>query len=156
MPFKVNSKPNLDGPNYGGIPLVQTGNNYSGMLDAGNGDNLVVAPGVYEVVVDFNDLSIAMTKTDDWGVIGGAIPPYDWSVDVDMWYNGQRQMWEVTGDFKAGEFKFRANDAWDLNLGDTGGDGSLSEGGDNIVLPADGNYTIRLDRINNTYQVLQN
>lgn len=154
--FKVTTNPNWDGPNYGSIPLVLSGSNYSGTLDPNNGDNLKVAPGVYEFVVDFNDLSIALTKTDDWGVIGAAIPPFDWSVDADMWYNGQRQMWEITGDFKAGEFKFRANDAWDLNLGDSGADGSLEEGGDNIVLPADGNYTIRLDRINNTYQVLAN
>ena len=155
--FKITTNPNWDGPNYGGIPLVQVGNAYSGTLDPGNGDNLVVAPGVYEFIVDFNDLSIALTKTDDWGIIGDAVPPHDWSVDIDLWYNGQRQVWEITGDFKAGGFKFRANDGWDKVLGGNELDGSLDFNGDgNILLPADGNYTIRLDVANSSYTVLQN
>jgi hypothetical protein len=41
--------------------------------------------------------------------------------------------------------KFRANDAWDLNYGDTGADGSLEAGGDNIPIEEAGTYEITLD-----------
>jgi len=43
-----------------------------------------------------------------------------------------------------GEFKFRTNDSWDVNYGDTGLDWSLEAGGDNIPVTA-GNYNIILD-----------
>jgi uncharacterized protein involved in high-affinity Fe2+ transport len=41
--------------------------------------------------------------------------------------------------------KFRANNAWDYNLGDTGANGTMEYGGDNIKVPSAGNYTITLD-----------
>ena len=43
-----------------------------------------------------------------------------------------------------GEFKFRDGNDWTLNYGDTGGNGSLEPGGDNIASTA-GVYTITLD-----------
>lgn len=152
--FKVTLVPNWNGTNYGGS-LTKSGSNYSGTLD-GNGGNLVAAAGVYKFKVNLSTKAIELTKTDDWGLIGSSIPPYDWSKDVDLFYNGQRKMWELTADLKAGEFKFRANDGWDLNYGDTGADGTLNAGGDNIKLTADGNYTIRFDPVKLTYTVKKN
>ncbi len=151
--FKIAPAPNWD--NSWGGTLTASGNNYNGVLNP-SGGNFSAAAGVYKFTVDVTTLAIALTKTDDWGIIGGAIPPYDWSADVDLFYNGQRKMWEITGDFKAGQFKFRANNGWDLNYGDSGADGSLNAGGDNIVLAVDGNYTIRLDTENLVYQVIKN
>ncbi|AFN74001.1 putative lipoprotein [Melioribacter roseus P3M-2] len=152
--FKVTLSPNWNGPNYGGT-LTQSGDNYSGVLDP-NGGNYVVNAGTYSFNVDVDALTISLTKTDDWGIIGSAVPPYDWSQDVDMFYNGQRKVWEITADFNAGEFKFRANDDWALNYGDTGGDGTLDAGGDNIPLPEAGNYTIRFDPVKLTYTIKKN
>ncbi|NVO09264.1 MAG: SusE domain-containing protein [Bacteroidales bacterium] len=151
--FKIAPAPNWN--NSWGGTLTASGNNYSGVLNP-SGGNYSASAGAYKFTVNVTALTIALNKTDDWGIIGGSIPPYDWSVDVDMFYNGQRKMWEVTGDFKAGQFKFRANNGWDLNYGDTGADGSLNAGGDNIVLASDGNYTIRLDAVNLVYQVIKN
>jgi len=111
---------------------------------------------VYIIDVDLNALTITLTPTDDWGIIGSAVPPFDWSADVDMFYNGQRKMWEITADFNAGEFKFRANDGWSVNYGDNGADGSLDAGGANIALPSAGNYTIRFDSVKLTYTVKKN
>lgn len=144
--FKITDGPSWD-VNYGGS---------GGTLEQNGGNLSVAAAGAYEIQADLGSMTYSITATDHWGVIGGAIPPYDWSADVDMTYNGQRQMWEVTGDFVAGEFKFRANDAWDLNLGDNDADGSLEGGGANISIAADGNYTIRLDVENSTYKVIAN
>jgi hypothetical protein len=152
--FKITVNPNWNGPNYGGN-LTKTGNNYSGNLDP-NGNNFLVNAACYKFNVDVNALTIALTKTDDWGIIGSAIPPYDWSADVNLFYDGKYQVWTITGDFKAGEFKFRANNAWDLNYGSNNNDGTLQAGGNNIPLAADGNYTIKFDPVALTYTVTKN
>ncbi len=148
--FKITSDPDWDHTNWGGT--ITDG---EGVLDPTGGD-YTIAPGVYKITVDKDALTIKLVKTEDWGIIGSAIPPYDWSVDIDMFYNGQRKMWEITGDFLGAEFKFRADDAWAVNFGDTGGDGSLEQDGSNIPLAADGNYTIRLDAVEKTYKILLN
>ncbi len=67
--------------------------------------------------------------------------------------------WTVTTDLVVGEIKFRANDGWDIDFGDTGVDGTLEAGGDNIAVAEDGNYTITmtLHPINGyTYTVVKN
>ena len=46
------------------------------------------------------------------------------------------------------KLRFRANDAWDWNYGDTGADVLLDLGGDNIAVPTGGNYTVVLDLSN--------
>ncbi|OQY00447.1 MAG: hypothetical protein B6I20_08720 [Bacteroidetes bacterium 4572_117] len=149
--FKITVNPNWDGPNYGGT-LTAAGSGYTGALDDTGGD-YAAAVGTYEFTVDVSALTIELKATNDWGIIGSATAG-GWDDDTDMFYNGQRQMWEITGDFVAGEVKFRANDAWDLNYG--GADGSIVAGGDNIVLDADGNYTIRLDLVKNRYSIIAN
>ncbi len=156
--FKVTSDPDWNHTNYGLATLTQTGVNYDGTCTTDpSAGNFTVDNGMYVLTIDVNALTITLTRTDDWGIIGSSIPPYDWSADVDMNYNGQRQMWEITGDFKAGEFKFRANNDWSLAYGD-GGNGTLSSdgGAPNLQLAADGNYTIRFDPVALTYTVEQN
>jgi hypothetical protein len=46
-----------------------------------------------------------------------------------------------------GEIKFRINNDWGVNYGDTGLDGTLDQDGDNIPSVA-GNYDIELDFTN--------
>ncbi len=65
-------------------------------------------------------------------------------------------MWEITADFHAGEFKFRANQDWALNYGSNANDGTLQAGGSNIPLATAGNYTIRFDPVKLTYTVKKN
>jgi hypothetical protein len=150
--FKITSDPDWNHTNWGGV-LTKTGNNYSGTLDAAGGD-FNVSAGVYAITIDVNAKTITLTQKDDWGIIGSAVPPYDWSKDVDLFYNGQRKMWEITAAFKAGAFKFRANDDWTLNYGYSGTAGIL--GGTDIPLAADGNYTIRVDFDKQIYTVKKN
>lgn len=152
--FKITVNPNWNGPNYGGS-LTQSGNNYSGNLDP-SGNDYVANAGTYAFTVNTGALTIALNKTDDWGIIGSAVPPYDWSADVDMFYDGQRKMWEITASFNTGEFKFRANNDWSLNYGDNGANGTLEVGGANIALSAGGNYTIRFDPAQLKYTVKLN
>lgn len=151
--FKITPAANWDDA-WGGV-LTATENGYSGSLDAAGGD-FSVAPGIYEFSVDIEGLTIELEKTDDWGMIGSAVPPFDWSEDVDMFYNGQRRKWELTGDFREGVIKFRANDDWDLNYGSENGDGTLQAGAGDIPLSSAGNYTIRMDLENMEYTILGN
>jgi len=141
--FKVAPAPNWD--NSWGGSLTASGKNYSGTLNSSGGNFAGVAAGSYIFKVNTAALTIELKSTDDWGIIGSSIPPYDWSTDVDLFYNGQRKVWEVTADFKAGEFKFRANNGWDVNFPSS-----------NAVLATDGNYTIRFDAVKLTYTVTKN
>jgi hypothetical protein len=42
------------------------------------------------------------------------------------------------------ELKFRANNSWDLNFGDSNQDGWLEYGGGNIKSPGDGTYLVEI------------
>ncbi len=105
--------------------------------------------------------TLAMGKkipTPKWGIIGTATPN-NWDSDQVMTYDEASKLWKITLNLKAGEFKFRANGNWNLNLGDTKGDGVLKRDGDNLQLAADGNYTISLmlnAAGNYTYKLVKN
>lgn len=111
-----------------------------------NEENCTVADsGFYRVTVDFNSMTWTALKTD-WGVIGSAIPPYNWSVDVNLNYVGGSEpfTWQISNyAVQGGEFKFRANDGWDINFGDDGNNGSLEYNGANIPITA-GTVTIKM------------
>ena len=53
------------------------------------------------------------------------------------------------------EFKFTDGPSWDVNYGDTGADGVLDPGGDNIKVADPGFYKIDVDLNNLTYTVLK-
>ncbi|MDH3243152.1 MAG: RagB/SusD family nutrient uptake outer membrane protein [Saprospiraceae bacterium] len=132
--FKITTGPNWD-VNYGD-------NEMDGILDL-NGSNLVAADaGVYKVNVDLNNLTYTTLKTD-WGLIGSATPG-GWDADTDMTYDPEEEAFVLDLYLIAGEIKFRANDDWAINFGDNGADALLDAGGDNIQIPADGNYLIKL------------
>jgi uncharacterized protein YcnI len=52
--------------------------------------------------------------------------------------------WKIIIELGKGSFKFRANDGWDINLGDNGANGTLEYGGDNIAIAEAGKYEIKL------------
>lgn len=108
------------------------------------GDNIVLAnSGYYKMNVNLNDMTYQIVNTD-WGVIGSATAG-GWNSDQDMTYDPANKVWTYTADLTAGEIKFRANDAWNIEYGDTGADGTLEAGGENIVVDEAGNYTITLN-----------
>jgi len=132
--FKICIGPNWD-HNWG-----DTG--ADGTLDPG-GDNITVADaGYYKLNVDTLALTYTITKTT-WGVIGSATAG-GWDSDQPMTYDASNGMWTATLDLVPGDIKFRANGAWDINYGDTGVDGILDAGGDNIAIPEAGTYVITM------------
>lgn len=147
--FKFTTGPSWD-ENYG-----DTG--ADGTLD-NNGDNINSGGegGLYRATFDINDLVYSITRTD-WGMLGTSTPG-GFDADIDMVYDPMTGIYSLTTDLVVGEIKFRANDAWDINLGDTGSDRKMEYGGDNIVIEEDGNYTIELllNRAVYSYTVTKN
>lgn len=128
-----------------------------GVLDAG-GDNIAVSAGNYLITLNLNDLTYSVEAIDIWGIIGSATAN-GWDSDTDMLYdvnNKDAGIWYINGvTLSDGEIKFRANDDWAVNYGDTGADGVLDAGGDNIAVSA-GTYNIVLnlsDAENPTYTI---
>lgn len=108
------------------------------------GPNLKIpAAGYYLIVADTEKLTYKVTATA-WGIIGDGTPG-GWDNSTAMTYNKTTKVWTLTANLTQKEMKFRANNAWDLNLGDTGANGTMEYGGDNIKVPSTGNYTITLD-----------
>ena len=125
--------------NYG-----DTGAN--GSLEAG-GDNIAVNAGKYQITFNENDLTVEVKSIPNiWGLVGSAYNSWGATPDAQFtrdWKNdGVWVLKNVT--LLDGEFKFRDGNDWTLNYGDTGGNGSLEPGGDNIASTA-GLYTITLD-----------
>ncbi|MDY0779483.1 SusE domain-containing protein [Tenacibaculum sp. IB213877] len=149
MKFRMNNAWDI---NYG-----DTG--ADGTLEIG-GDNIITTNGIYIVTVDLNNNLYTLEEIDNvWGLVGSAYN--DWGATPDAqftrdWSQPNDEIWilkDVT--LLDGEYKFRANNAWDVNYGDTGADGTLEVGGDNLISTA-GTYTITLnfsDPDNPTYTI---
>ena len=117
-----------------------------GSMEA-NGANINVSAGHYLVTMNLNTQSYTMEAMDVWGLVGSAtangwdgpndkfIP--DFGINEGYYYiNGA-----VLTD---GEIKVRQNDAWGVNYGDDGNDGTLELNGANIPVSA-GTYNITLN-----------
>jgi hypothetical protein len=121
-------------------------NGATGTLVA-NGDNIAptTGPGYYHLKADLSKpvKTHSFLKTT-WSVIGDGTPG-GWNTDTEMAYDSIARTWNVTVNLTAAFIKFRANNDWTLNYGDTGGVGKLVEGGDNIAVPVAGNYTVTLN-----------
>ncbi len=142
--FKVTQIPSESAPDFGD-------NDGDGVLDQFGAPIPVPEAGLYFIKVDLNDNTYELTKTS-WGVLGDAVG--GWDEDQDFVWDEEQQALRTVVLSSGGAIKFRANDAWDVNLGDTGGDRVLNYGGDNINIPA-GDYEILLflDRPDYTYQI---
>lgn len=117
--------------------------NGDGTLEPGGANILCPDEGYYKLNADLVNLKHTFLKTD-WGVVGDATPG-GWDVDTDMTYDQVTKVLSVTMDLTAAKIKFRANNSWDLNYGDDGGNGTLEENGADIVIATAGNYTVILD-----------
>ncbi len=94
-------------------------------------------------------LTYKTTFVESIGLIGDATPG-GWDEDTDLTQTSNPYIWEGEITLAAtGEFKFRANDGWDVNLGCEKGSatplGNLIPGGDNIPTLGAGTYNVRLD-----------
>ncbi len=121
-----------------------------GTLEA-NGDNISVNAGTYKIDFDVTNSTYTMTPYT-WGIVGSATANGWGGPDFMLHYNPYNNNWKAAVTLSAGEIKFRLNNDWGTNYGDTGADGTLENGGDNIAVAA-GNYIVTFDLENLTYQL---
>ncbi|MDR6846807.1 SusE domain-containing protein [Flavobacterium granuli] len=138
--FKMTVDATWDKPQFG---LGDT----AGTIKLNGGDIPTPAStGYYLVEVNAAKLSYKFTKTD-WGIVGDATG--SWDNSTNMTYNATTKVWTITAALTVGSMKFRANNGWDINYGDTGADGTLEFNvNDNIPVAVAGNYIITLDLSN--------
>ncbi|MCD8572852.1 MAG: SusF/SusE family outer membrane protein [Bacteroides graminisolvens] len=137
--FKFTAQPSWEGTNYG------NGGDGTLSTDADAGNMSVTEAGYYRLTANLatTPMTYTVTKTV-WGIIGDATPG-SWDTSTDMTYNATTGEWTVTAELTGGEkvMKFRANNAWDINLG--GNASNLTYGGDNMSIAESGTYLITLN-----------
>jgi len=119
-----------------------------------NGANIAISAGHY--IIDFDAVNFTITITPAgtvWGVVGSAtLNGWGAAEDVklvpDPCNDGVYIIKDVV--LTDGEIKFRQDDAWGVNLGDDGADGTTEANGANIAVSA-GTYDMTLDTVNGTY-----
>ena len=108
-----------------------------------DGDNVVVTTaGDYAITLDLSHPNAYTYSANQWGVIGAATAD-GWNSDQKMSWDAANMVFTVTLPLTAGEYKFRANDGWTVNLG--GSLGALVPDGGNLSVAEAGNYKITLD-----------
>ena len=121
-----------------------------------NGDNIAVTAGHYLLTLDLNAGTITIDNgATVFGIVGSGFN--DWGNAGDDFALTEVQEGVFYGDIVTlldGEIKFRANNDWGLNYGDTGADGIIDENGDNIPSTA-GPTRVWLDINTGEYSVLQ-
>ena len=125
-------------------------NGADGTLDPGGANIQAPAAGYHKITVDLNTNTYTMVP---YSV--GLVGVYNnWNAPdtVLNWDNAQKKF-VTTITLPAGDIKFRINESWGENYGDSNDDGILDPGGDNINIATAGTYTITFDPINMTYTI---
>ncbi|MCB0423114.1 MAG: RagB/SusD family nutrient uptake outer membrane protein [Flavobacteriaceae bacterium] len=104
--------------------------------------------------VDVDGLNSGLSgNLSDWGLVGDATPNGWDGPDVEM-YETSTNQFSVYVNLTGGAIKFRFNEDWGVNYGDTGADGTLEPGGDNISVPA-GIYLVTMNLDDLTYSLTE-
>lgn len=120
---------------------------FAGVLQEGGSDITGTGAGYYRVRANTTTLQYSLEPAT-WGIIGAATPG-GWGGSTPLTYNATNKTWEADIVMTADEFKFRANDAWSINLGgDQDADDSMNYDGPNLSVAAGGTYHVVLDLSN--------
>jgi len=129
--------------NWGNTDYGDDGS-FSGILVEQDESNCQAGAGYYLVKANTTALTYSTVQTN-WSIIGAATPG-GWGAGTALTYNTETKLWEGTMALSAGEFKFRANDAWTINYG--GDPAAMSQDGGNLSVDAGGTYLVKLDFTN--------
>lgn len=124
--------------NYGTFTKGAT----DGKLNAGGENIAVTVEADYAMTLDLSNPNAYTYTANRWGLIGNATPG-GWDNDTNMTWDATNKVFTATLDLTAAKLKFRANDAWTINLG--GDLNALTQDGADITVAAAGNYTITLN-----------
>lgn len=130
--------------------------------DGGSSDLKAPADGYYKLTIDTDALTYKLEKVDvpattynKVSIIGSVNG--NWDKDTQMVQSAfDPHIWTLHGvSLKAGEFKFRANDAWDVSWG-TNAEyfGTATKGGANIPLSSDWTYDIYFNDATGAYTII--
>jgi hypothetical protein len=111
-------------------------------LNKGGSDLPIAVEGDYAIKLDLSHANSYKYAANTWAVVGDATPG-GWDTDTDMTWDETNHVFKVTLALTAGNFKFRANNAWAVNYG--GNLTGLTAGGGDIAVAEAGNYTITFD-----------
>ena len=123
-------------------------------LTSGGADLSTPGAGSYYITLQTADEGMTWTATaveEGWGIIGAATPT-GWDSDTDLTADGFADgvtTYSITIDLGADEYKFRAGNAWDFNLG--GDPSALEADGGNLSISEAGSYTVVLSYDGETY-----
>ena len=138
--FKFTSAPDWEHTNYGYAS--------DGKLstDGGAGNIPVAADGLYYAKANISALTYSLSPAiTTIGIIGDATEN-GWDASTPLTPSADFLTWTGTVTLKGGEFKFRANDSWDVvNLGGNLEFLSTDGGAPNIPSPGEGTYELTLD-----------
>ena len=125
--------------NYGGV-FTALGEPFEAVS---GGDNVKVAAGFWKVVFDTEALTITISNGDVWSLIGDF---NGWAGDVDMELVDGKWVSPVTH-LNANGFKIRHNHDWTESVGGTfeAFGTPFATNGDNVMLPAEGDYVVTYD-----------
>lgn len=136
----------------------------SGMLsiDGGSGNIPVAADGYYKLTVNTADLTytfepatVSTTTYDNISIIGNVNG--NWDTDTQLTQSTfDPHVWSIQSvSLKEGEFKFRANNAWDVSWGTNAAFfGTAVQGGDNIPLGAEWTYDVYFNDATGAYTII--
>lgn len=116
-----------------------------------DGPNIAVAAGNYKITIDFNTMSYNI-ETFSLGIVGSATPNGWDGPDLELLYDSTSDQFRAVVTLIDGEIKFRLNNDWNVNWGDSGADGTLEAGGDNIAVAA-GKYVVTVNLNEMTYEL---
>lgn len=112
------------------------------------------AQNIYHLTVNLGSKTISAEGIDALSLIGAFDESAGWANDVDLVYDCVENVWTagpVTFSGGETEFLIRFNHAWDRKLGsatkasdDVEGGFELVEGGDNMKVPGDGTYLMKI------------
>ena len=122
---------------------------FAGGSSDGANPSMIVSTGA-AMSIEMLEVAAACTEAElsTWGLVGSAVN--DWGGqnrgfaagnDVPFLSNGTEGTYTTALYLSDGEFKIRQDNDWGVNYGDTGADGNLVSGGDNITITA-GNYFV--------------
>ena len=94
--------------------------------------------------IDTNASNNAIGAASNWGLVGSATANGWGGPDMSLHQTGTANVYAGFFNLSDGEIKFRRDNDWGFNFGDNGADGTLEDGGSNIVIAA-GLYKITLD-----------
>lgn len=136
--FKFTSALNWDGINYGFAGDGKLSN------DGGAGNLVAPAEGLCFLQANIASLTYSISApVTTYGMIGAATPN-GWDASTALTPSANEMVWEGDVAMKGGEYKFRANDAWDINLG--GSIDNLTQDAGNLMFSEpDGTYHVVLD-----------